>query len=71
MADEQVAHLQVLLDRLEAARAKLDGAADASTAADVLAELNEIAQEVAAEVERQRRALGDDEPGDDAQLGLL
>ena len=36
----------------------------------MLGELNEVAQEVSVEVERQRRAVADDE-GDEAQLGLL
>ena len=69
--DDRIDHLKALLDRLEDARARLEAAPDAATAADVLGELNEVAQEVSAEVERQRRAVADDEGGDDAQLGLL
>jgi hypothetical protein len=68
--DDRVGHLKSLLDRLEDARARLEAAPDAAAAADVLNELNAIAQEVSAEVERQRRAVAEDE-GDDAQLGLL
>ena len=67
--DDRVEHLKSLLDRLDA-RARLEAAPDAAAAADVLNELNGIAQEVSAEVERQRRAVAEDE-GDDAQLGLL
>jgi hypothetical protein len=66
--DQRVAHLQDLLDRLEAARVRLEQAPDAAAAADILGELNDIAQEVSAEVERQRREL---EADDDGQLGLL
>jgi hypothetical protein len=69
--DDRIDHLKGLLDRLEDARARLEAAPDAATAADVLGELNEVAQEVSVEVERQRRAVADDEGGDDAQLGLL
>lgn len=68
--DERVAHLKILLDRLEVARVQLETAPDAAAAADVLAELNDVAQEVSAEVERQRREL-DSDADDDAQLGLL
>ena len=63
--DDRIDHLKALLDRLEDARARLEAAPDAATAADVLGELNEVAQEVSAEVERQRRAVADDE-GDDS-----
>jgi hypothetical protein len=66
--DARVAHLQALLDRLEAARVRLEAAPDAATAAEILGELNDVAQEVSTEVERQRREL---EADDDAQLGLL
>jgi hypothetical protein len=69
--DPHVTHLQALLARLERARAALGEATDTDTATAVLADLNEIAQEVAAEVERQRRALADDTAADDTQLGLL
>jgi hypothetical protein len=70
MAD-RVARLQDLLDRLEAARARLDAAADADSAVEILGELERLAQEVAAEVDRQRRAVADDDGSDDAQLDLL
>ena len=68
--NDRVEHLKMLLDRLEEARARLEAASDAAEAADALGELNVISQEVSAEVERQRRAVAEDE-GDDAQLGLL
>lgn len=44
-----------LLDRLEAARAKLEATTDPQEAVDVLAELSEIAKEVEAEVARAKR----------------
>lgn len=47
--------LRVLLERLEAARAKLEGLDDPEQAVEVLGELNELAREVQAEVERARR----------------
>ncbi len=47
--------LQGLLDRLEAARARLEGLEDPEQAVDVLGELSELAREVQAEVERARR----------------
>ena len=47
--------LQSLLDRLEAARARLEGLEDPDQAVEVLGELNDLAREVQAEVERARR----------------
>lgn len=67
--DDRVEHLKSLLERLDDARARLEAAPDAATAADVLGELNDIAQEVSTEVERQRRAVA--EGDDDAQLPLI
>lgn len=46
---------ELLLDRLEAARAKLEATQDPQEAVDVLAELSEIAKEVEAEVARAKR----------------
>jgi poly(A) polymerase Pap1 len=46
---------EALLDRLEAARAKLEATQDPQEAVDVLAELSEIAKEVEAEVARAKR----------------
>jgi len=51
----ELERLQSLLERLEAARAKLDGLEDPEQALEVLGELNELAREVQAEVERARR----------------
>ena len=51
----ELEHLQRLLERLEAARAKLEGLGDPEQAVEVLGELNELAREVQAEVERARR----------------
>ena len=47
--------LQGLLERLEAARLRLEGLEDPEQAVEVLGELNELAREVQAEVERARR----------------
>jgi hypothetical protein len=47
---------------------RLESTTDADGLADVLGELNDLAQQVSAEIERQRREL---ESEDDAQLGLL
>lgn len=47
--------LQGLLERLEAARVKLEALEDPEQAVEVLGELNELAREVQAEVERARR----------------
>ena len=47
--------LHALLDRLEAARARLEGLEDPEQAVDVLGELSELAREVQVEVERARR----------------
>jgi hypothetical protein len=44
-----------LLDRLEAARAKLEQTVDPEQAVDLLAEITELAKEAHAEIERARR----------------
>jgi hypothetical protein len=44
-----------LLDRLEAARAKLEQTEDPDVAVDLLAEITELAKEAHAEIERARR----------------
>jgi hypothetical protein len=54
-ADESLRNAELLLDRLEAARAKLEATTDPAEAVDVLAELSEIAKEVEAEVARAKR----------------
>ena len=53
--EEALRNAEVLLDRLEAARAKLEATTDPQEAVDVLAELSEIAKEVEAEVQRAKR----------------
>ena len=54
-SEEDAARLQSLLDRLEAARVRLETTQDPESAVEVLAELNELAREVQAELERARR----------------
>ena len=54
-ADEYLKNAELLLDRLEAARAKLEVTTDPQEAVDVLAELSEIAKEVEAEIARAKR----------------
>jgi poly(A) polymerase Pap1 len=53
--NEALKNAEALLDRLEAARAKLEATQDPQEAVDVLAELSEIAKEVEAEVARAKR----------------
>ena len=52
---EALKNAEALLDRLEAARARLEATTDPEEAVDVLAELSEIAKEVEAEVQRAKR----------------
>jgi len=52
---DAVARLQELLEKVEAARAELEGTDDPERAVQVLQELAELAKEVQAEVERARR----------------
>ena len=63
---ESLKNAEVLLDRLEAARAKLEATTDPEEAVEVLAELSEIAKEVEAEVARAKRQaeLGETERAD-------
>jgi poly(A) polymerase Pap1 len=53
--NESLKNAEALLDRLDAARAKLEATQDPQEAVDVLAELSEIAKEVEAEVARAKR----------------
>jgi hypothetical protein len=64
--EESLKNAEALLDRLEAARAKLESTTDPQEAVDVLAELSEIAKEVEAEVARAKREaeLGETERAD-------
>lgn len=52
---DAVARLQELLEKVEAARAELEGTDDPERAVQVLQELADLAKEVQAEVERARR----------------
>jgi hypothetical protein len=60
MSDQNPAdRLQELLERLEAARGRLEAAEDPKQAVDVLSELGELAREVQVEIERARREGAD------------
>jgi hypothetical protein len=52
--------LHALLARIDDATGRLEGTDDADDAVAALAELDGLAQELAAEVERQRRAAADE-----------
>jgi hypothetical protein len=52
---DAVARLQELLEKVEAARAELEGTDDPERAVQILQELADLAKEVQAEVERARR----------------
>ena len=52
---DAVARLQELLEKVEAARAELEGTDDQERAVQILQELADLAKEVQAEVERARR----------------
>ena len=52
---DAVTRLQELLDKVEAARAELEGLDDPERAVELLQELADLAKEVQAEVERARR----------------
>jgi hypothetical protein len=52
---DPVARLQELLDKVEAARAELEGSEDPERAVEVLQQLAELAKEVQGEVEQARR----------------
>jgi len=64
--EESLKNAEALLDRLEAARAKLEATTDPEEAVEVLAELSEIAKQVEAEVARAKREaeLGETERAD-------
>ena len=55
-AEESLARVEHLLERLEAARARLESTEDPENAIETLAELQEIAREVEAELTRARKA---------------
>jgi hypothetical protein len=52
---DAVARLQELLEKVESARAELEGKEDPERAVQILQELADLAKEVQAEVERARR----------------
>lgn len=52
---DPVRRLQELLEKVEAARAELEGTDDPERAVQALQELSDLAKEVQAEVERARR----------------
>ncbi len=70
MADDRVRALDGLLARLEDARVRLDEVGSAEEALPILAELHELSQAVAGEVDRQRRSAADEAEQDDGQLEL-
>ena len=60
-AEESLKRAEDLLDKLEAARAKLESTDDPDAAIQVLSELSELAREVEAELTRAKREA--DAPG--------
>ena len=54
-AEESLQRAEVLLDRLEAARAQLEATEEPEAALEILGELSEIAREVEAEIQRAKR----------------
>jgi poly(A) polymerase Pap1 len=60
-AEESLKRAEHLLDKLEAARAKLESTDDPDAAIQVLSELSELAREVEAELTRAKREA--DAPG--------
>jgi hypothetical protein len=54
-AEESLARAESLLERLDAARARLEGTEDPERAIELLGELSELAKEVQAEIERAKR----------------
>lgn len=55
-AEESLARAEQLLERLDAARARLEATEDPEAAIETLAELAEIAKQVEAELTRAKRA---------------
>jgi hypothetical protein len=54
-AEEHLARATELLERLEAARARLEQTEDAEGALELLTEISDLAKEAHAEIERARR----------------
>jgi len=60
-AEDSLRRAEELLEKLEAARARLEATEDPDAAIDVLSELSELAREVEAELTRAKREA--DAPG--------
>jgi poly(A) polymerase Pap1 len=60
-AEDSLKRAEELLEKLEAARARLESTDDPDTAIEVLSELSELAREVEAELTRAKREA--DAPG--------
>jgi hypothetical protein len=60
-AEDSLRRAEELLDKLEAARARLESTEDPEAAIEVLSELSELAREVEAELTRAKREA--DAPG--------
>jgi hypothetical protein len=60
-AEDSLKRAEELLEKLEAARARLESADDPDAAIDVLSELSELARQVEAELTRAKREA--DAPG--------
>ena len=58
-AEDALKRAEVLMQRLEEARARLEATEDPDAAVDVLQELAEIAKEVELELQRARDEAGD------------
>jgi hypothetical protein len=54
-AEDSLTRAEELLEKLEAARTRLESTADPEAAIEVLAELSELAREVEAELTRAKR----------------
>lgn len=58
-AEDALKRAEVLMQRLEEARARLEATEDPDAAVDVLQELSDIAKEVERELQRARDEAGD------------
>lgn len=54
-AEENLSKTELLLERLEEARSRLEAATDPDQAIEILSELSEIAKEVEAEIAKAKR----------------
>jgi hypothetical protein len=62
-AEESLAKAEQLLERLEAARQRLDATDDPEQAIEVLQELSDLAKEVEAELQRAKQSAEADAAG--------